>query len=91
MKTMKASPETLMRQAPATVDLYLEAAVKTLDGMFGEGYAKANPVLVAAYIRSCVEDFKAGLLSIEGLSIGLAMADPLGDPIAVRVEHETEK
>ncbi len=31
---------------------YLKRAVETLDGQFGEGYAAANPVLVASFLQS---------------------------------------
>ena len=48
-----------MFQAGSTVDVYLGAAVKMLDGQFGEGYAKANPQLVAALVSSQANDYNS--------------------------------
>src|SRR5471032_2116939 len=52
-----ADYETLMRQAPDAMDVYLSAAVRSIDKQFGEGYARENAVLVAAYIQGCAKDF----------------------------------
>ena len=48
IETGFASNETLMRQASATADEYLFKAVDGIDGLFGEGFAKAHPELIAA-------------------------------------------
>lgn len=52
------SIDTLMRQAPKTVHLYLIEAIENIDDCFGKGYAKANPQLVAAFISACAVDFQ---------------------------------
>lgn len=54
---MSADADTLMRQAPMTVDLYLRKAVESIDEVFGAGYAKANPAVVAAFMQACSWDF----------------------------------
>ena len=38
--------------ASHTTDEFLDAAVAKLDSLFGRGYAKEHPELVAAYIRT---------------------------------------
>lgn len=62
--------DTLMRQAPQTAALYLRDAVESIDGMFGEGYAKANPPLVAAFLAACSADFSACMVSNAISSLG---------------------
>jgi hypothetical protein len=52
-----ASVETLMHQAPMTAGEYMDACIKQIDGFFGEGHAKANPVLLAAMIQASAQDF----------------------------------
>lgn len=59
-----ASYDTLMRQASMTVEDYMSAAIRSIDKKFGEGYAKANPVLVAAYINGCTKDFGTSALIV---------------------------
>ena len=54
---MSADADTLMRQAPMTVDLYLRKAVESIDEVFGAGYAKAHPEVVAAFMQACSWDF----------------------------------
>lgn len=63
MKRIEADSLTLLKQAPMTVEEYLDAAVRDLDGRFGEGYAKANPGLVGAYIHACALDFGAAVIA----------------------------
>lgn len=60
-----ATPETLMRQAPMTIEVYLLEAVKIIDEQFGSGYAKKNPELVGSFIQACASDFQAGFLGGE--------------------------
>jgi len=38
--SIDASDNTLMLQAGATIDVYLEAAISSIDGRFVPGYAK---------------------------------------------------
>jgi hypothetical protein len=52
------SIDTLTRQAPMTVSNYFNEAVDIIDARFGNGYAKANPHLIATFISACVVDFQ---------------------------------
>jgi len=63
MKSYKitADVETLMKQAPMTVHLYLGHAIEMIDEKFGEGYAKENPVLTAAFVQACASDFNTSI------------------------------
>jgi len=45
------SNDTILDWAAHTVDSYVATAVYRLDATFGEGYAKANPALVAGYVH----------------------------------------
>jgi hypothetical protein len=58
-----ASAETLMRQAPMTVALYLSEAIEAIDRKFGDGYAAKNPQLVAAFITACAQDFHTAVMA----------------------------
>ena len=60
---LSASPETLVRQASYTADAYFHNAIINIDATFGEGYAKANPQLVGAYIQAAAADFQAAILA----------------------------
>ena len=42
-----------------TVQHYLWEARRGIDDVFGQGYAKAHPELVAAYIHGCTADVEA--------------------------------
>lgn len=39
--------------ASGPVDGWLELAIAALDAKFGDGYARANPALVGAYVQAC--------------------------------------
>ena len=58
-----ASFDTLMKQAPDAVALYLQRAKDEIDTLFGEGYAAENPQLVAAFINAAASDMNAATLS----------------------------
>jgi hypothetical protein len=51
-----ASFDTLLEQAPTTAAVYLRAAKREIDSVFGEGYAAKNPALVAAFIQAAASD-----------------------------------
>lgn len=55
---------TLMRQAPATIALYLGEARKAIDAEFGEGYAKKNPDLLAAFVKASAQDFHSASMGV---------------------------
>jgi len=63
MERITGSGENLMRQAPMTTNLYLDAAVTAIDQTFGQGYAKAHPELVAAYIKTCAIDLAGSIIT----------------------------
>ncbi|NQY21457.1 MAG: hypothetical protein HRT40_09135 [Campylobacteraceae bacterium] len=63
MDKITASMETLVEQAPWTTKMYFKEAIKDIDELFGEGYAKANPELVGQYIRSCSNDVMTGCIT----------------------------
>jgi len=56
MEKITASIETLVKQAPYTIKMYMEEAIKDIDNFFGEGYAKKNPKLLGQYIIACSND-----------------------------------
>lgn len=60
---MSADADTLMRQAPMTADLYLRKAVQSIDEVFGAGYAKEHPEIVAAFMQACTVDFATVMAS----------------------------
>lgn len=61
IQTITASAEQLMEQAPMTVAGYLIAAKRHINEQFGPGYAEKNPVLVAAFVQACAQDFETAL------------------------------
>ena len=48
---------TLVHQAWKTAGLYMENAVREIDEIFGEGYAKKHPELVAVYMQVAAKDY----------------------------------
>ena len=64
-----------MNQAPMTVDFYLDKAIKSIDQALGAGYAKDHPELVSAYIRGCIEDYKASRLEDMSEKFGAIVRD----------------
>lgn len=53
----------LMDQAGMTVGHWLRQADSYIDKVFGEGYAKKNPALVAAFIQAAAIDQLTGHLT----------------------------
>ena len=49
-------PEILHRHSMMAVEDYLANAIHNLDEKFGNGYAKAHPELVGAYINACAKE-----------------------------------
>lgn len=56
------TPETGMRQAPMTMNHYMLDSIEFIDQQFGEGYAKKNPTLLAAFITGSSNDFVGMML-----------------------------
>jgi hypothetical protein len=61
----KPSAYDLMLQAPDTMEHYFLEAIAIIDKQFGEGYARENPVLVAAFIQGCATDLNSMVLMNE--------------------------
>lgn len=60
-----ATPDTLMRQATLTADLYLKAAIRSIDTAFGEiGFARKHPAMVASFMDICAQDFATGTQAV---------------------------
>lgn len=57
------TPDDAVRQAGTTIAEYLDRAVAAIDEKFGDGYAKANPALVGAFIQACATDFNSWVLA----------------------------
>lgn len=92
MSDITASLETLVRQAPLTVGVYLSEAVERIDRQFGTGYAAKNPALVGAFLQAASMDFVGSVIAqqvregIESAGEGIALA--LGDVSEnVRSDH----
>lgn len=56
-----ASAEELMHQASMTAHEYLFAAVRNIDAVLGEGYAREHPELIVAMIQISNMDFAVGI------------------------------
>jgi hypothetical protein len=61
--------DNLLHQASLTSTEYLIQAIRNIDGEFGAGYAKRNPDLVAAFIRSSSNDFNMSMLKLAAQDI----------------------
>ena len=69
--------ETLMRQAPDTADVYLRAAIRNIDSVFGEGYASKHPELVAAMVNASGADFNTSAFIVALQEASTRIADAL--------------
>jgi len=56
---MENRAELSMRQAGMRAHEYMIEAIRDIDGEFGEGFARAHPELVGAYMRTAAADFAA--------------------------------
>ena len=65
MTDVTADAMTLMRQAHMTAGEYLDHGVRDIDGAFGQGYARAHPELLAAYMRTAATDLMTAILAKE--------------------------
>lgn len=62
--------QTLMIQAMETAETYLDHAIIDIDKRLGQGYAKAHPELVAAYMQTAAIDF-ATTFGMQGVASAL--------------------
>ena len=63
MNKIEANAETLMKQASMTSSEYFHKAIKDIDSIFGEGFAKANPQLIGDYMKTSAMDFLAASIT----------------------------
>ncbi len=64
---------TAGQTAVSYTDEFVDAAVAKLDAIFGDGYAKANPALVAGYVQACAANLGAFMTAAASVpSDGLA-------------------
>lgn len=84
---MAISPETSMRQAGMTAHDYMLVAVKDIDRIFGEGYAKQHPELVGAFIQTCALDYLASRLEsqleylVDNIGVVSSSLDRIGNAV----------
>jgi hypothetical protein len=69
-----ANYDALLHQAHATVGEYLREAVRYIDEELGDGYAKKNPALVAAFIQTAASDYNAACQAVAIQEIALAIS-----------------
>ena len=55
---MALTPDNAMEQAHEQAHEYLARAARTVDDVFGEGYAIKNPDLVAVVAKLAADDFR---------------------------------
>jgi len=60
--TTSASYTILMRQAQMTAHTYMLSAISDIDERLGEGYAKAHPELIGAYMLTAAIDMGAATI-----------------------------
>lgn len=58
-----ADSSTLLRQASMTADVYLRRADQYIDRLFGNGFARANPELVAAFMQAAAIDLGSAIVA----------------------------
>lgn len=66
---ISASAETLMRQAGLTADEYMKSGIKHIDATFGDGFAKANPALLAAFMQTAAIDYHSAATIVAGQKV----------------------
>ncbi|MHC0506338.1 hypothetical protein [Achromobacter aegrifaciens] len=54
---IEANLDTLYTLAQVRAESYLRAAETKIDAVFGSGYAKENPELVAAFMKTASDEF----------------------------------
>jgi hypothetical protein len=76
--SIEAGNQTLMSQAPSTANEYLLSAVDHIDQKLGDGYAKAHPELIAAFMQTSAIDLGAAVIAraIETLAAATKTDEP---------------
>lgn len=71
----------LARQAPAAAAEYLRRGIRDIDDYLGDGYAKAHPDLLAAYMKVAALDLATGVIARE-INVGLEeIGSSIGDAL----------
>lgn len=52
-----------MNQASMVAHDYMHQAIKSIDDVFGEGYAEKHPSLIVGYMNAAALDFQASVIS----------------------------
>ena len=56
---MLKEEEGPVETATGFTDRFIDAGIAKLDASFGDGYAKANPQLLVAYLETCASNLNA--------------------------------
>ncbi|WP_075221333.1 hypothetical protein [Acuticoccus yangtzensis] len=62
-------------EAAAVTDQFVDAGIAKLDAVFGAGYAKENPAVLAAYIATCSSTFSTLALTSSNDAAMAALGD----------------
>ncbi|KPV95155.1 hypothetical protein AN214_02807 [Pseudoalteromonas sp. P1-9] len=90
MTDISASLETLFKQGSIAASEYMSDAIIEIDKQFGDGFAKKNPALVAAFMQAAISDCGTNVQAkvigeaIEGLSDAL---NKMGNSVDEIAEH----
>jgi argininosuccinate lyase len=74
-----AARRAVAGSAVAVSDLILDAAVKKIDGLFGKGYAQANPGLVGHYLVATARTFQNDMAAITDVAEDADFDEMLAD------------
>ena len=77
MTDITASLDSLVKQGAMTASQYMSEAISEIDVLFGDGYAKQNPVLVAAFMQAATTDLGA---TVQAKVLGEAL-EKIGDAL----------
>ena len=54
--------------AVSYADDFVDAAIAKLDSAFGEGYARANPAVFAAYLATCASNLNSFMMAATAMA-----------------------
>lgn len=80
-----ATPDLLVEDSVDHASVFLREAVKKIDTVFGKGYAKKNPNLVAAFMQCAVTELTA---AVRAQQHRLAIEEAVENTIQYRIEYE---
>lgn len=81
------SAEILAEQAAKTASGWMSDAVTGIDKLFGKGYAKQHPELVAAFMQSAAIDEAA--MHLRGLALAHQRIDETLEVLSERAFHNS--